>query len=391
MTGSDCSKQYGDLLQMSCNSPKELIHRIRLLERQIAICKEREESGITLADNFRRLAERSREAIYHYDIAGRRFAFYNSRFHELFREEGHHILTPKNVLMHIHPEDLPKVKAAKEKSLHSAAAVGEAEYRFLLPTRQQVRWMHDRWIVTRNSQGRPKAIEGFIRDNTRRKRAKEELELARHNSLIGTYIVQKGKIKYVNPAFMRITQYAESELLDMSSLQIVHDDDKDHVRRSAIRMLKKEDFEPYEFRILNKSGRMNWIMETVTPVHHHARRAVLGNFMDISQKKIAEEHRMEKDRLQGVLEMAGAVCHELTNPMQVILTACHQLSRQRFDLDSRQSELYKLIEKSIERMSKTTHNLNHITKYATKNYVRGKKIIDIPEATGRKKADGDLP
>ena len=48
------------------------------------------------------------------------------------------------------------------------------------------------------------------------------------------------------------------------------------------------------------------------------------------------------------------------------------------------TELLELIKNNIERMSKTTRNLTNITKYATKNYVQGKKIIDISEASGKK-------
>ncbi len=157
-------------------------------------------------------------------------------------------------------------------------------------------------------------------------------------------------------------------------------------------MLKQASFEPYEFRIFAKDGQMKWIMETVTSIRHHAHRAVLGNFMDVSQKKIGGQLRKEKERLQGVLEMAGAVCHELTNPMQVVLTASNELTRQADHLGPREFELCVLIKEGIEQMSKTTRNLARITKYATKNYIQGKKIIDISEASGSKDGtEQDLP
>ena len=61
------------------------------------------------------------------------------------------------------------------------------------------------------------------------------------------------------------------------------------VRANAVAMLKGERSHPYEYRILNKSGEIIWIMETVVPIRDRGRRAALGNFMDITERKQAEE------------------------------------------------------------------------------------------------------
>ena len=43
-----------------------------------------------------------------------------------------------------------------------------------------------------------------------------------------------------------------------------------------------------------------------------------GVIRDISHRKQAEIERLQKEKLQGVLEMAGAACHELNQPLQVV-------------------------------------------------------------------------
>lgn len=42
------------------------------------------------------------------------------------------------------------------------------------------------------------------------------------------------------------------------------------------------------------------------------------NLEDITEQKNTEERLREQEKLQGVLQMAGAICHELTQPMQAI-------------------------------------------------------------------------
>ena len=130
------------------------------------------------------------------------------------------ILSPKSVLVHIHPNDREKVKAARTLSLQPQNKIGEADYRFLNADGSQ-RVMHDRWTVVRDHGGQPIAIEGFIRDNTWRKQAEKEFELSIRNSLIGCYIVQDAQFRYVNPAFMRITGYSEDELIGTDPINIV--------------------------------------------------------------------------------------------------------------------------------------------------------------------------
>jgi diguanylate cyclase (GGDEF)-like protein len=54
-------------------------------------------------------------------------------------------------------------------------------------------------------------------------------------------------------------------------------------------MLRGESTSPYEFRIITKQGQTRWIMETVTSIHYHEKPAVLGNSMDITERKRMEE------------------------------------------------------------------------------------------------------
>lgn len=259
-----------------------------------------------LFDDFRRLADCSQDAIYHYDISSRQFLFHNQKFRLFFQlQDRTEISIPANLILRsIHPEDRQPAQAALTESLNSDHATGEAEYRILHPD-GTILWLHDRWIVLRNRDGKPLAIQGFISDNTQRQLSEIQFIESKENALIGSYIVREGRFKYVNPQFISITGYDEAELIDMDSMSLVHKDYREHVRKSAVAMLKGVSLVPYEFCVYDKTGSTHWVMETVTSFVYKGKRATLAYFMDTT-----ELHEI-KDNLSTLGLMVGTISHSL--------------------------------------------------------------------------------
>lgn len=361
---------------------EELETRVQALTRALADARKPDNSIIRLlSEEFKQLADRSQGAIYQFDIESRTFSFFNKLFLTLYsiEEDGVKVLSPQSVLLHIHPEDRDKVKAARTLSFNAPHTTGDVEYRLLMDD-GSMRVMHDRWGVVRDSDGQPVAIEGFIRDNTWRLQMEKELEHSLHNSPIGGYIVQQARFRYVNPEFMRITGYSEEELIGTEPLDIVQPQHRGQVRENCIAMLKGQRQFPYEFLVNDKAGQPRWILESATSIRYRGRRAAICYFMDISKVKQAENERLEKEKLLSVLEIAGAVGHELNNPLQVVLTSTEKLAPAS-DADERQAKLYRLLKRNVEKMRATIHKFNNVTQYATKAYVSGKRIIDIDKAS----------
>ncbi len=95
-----------------------------------------------------------------------------------------------------------------------------------------------------------------------------------------------------------------------------------------------------------------------------------------------QEKALQAERLQGVLEMAGAFAHEINQP----LTAMAGLVDLLFlDLDKNHPgfNVADRLKKQINRLGKLTKKLNHITRYETVEYPDGIKLFDI-----EKSADG---
>ncbi|MCF8091600.1 MAG: PAS domain S-box protein [Desulfotignum sp.] len=360
--------------------------RILELEQAAGSGPENRDQNIirTLSESFQQLADLSQDAIYLFDIESGTFPFFNKRFLNLFggRQAGQTILSSASVAQHIHPEDVHKLRQARKRTLAAGETKGDVEYRYI-GSDKTTRWMHDRWSVVRDSKNRAVAIEGFIRDNTQKKQAQEELEHSRNSALIGSYIVQEGRFRYVNPEFCRITGYTGEALTGMLSLDLVHPDYRDHVRDSAKQMLTGQRTTPYEFRVVDCTGRVKWVMETVTSVKHEGTRAVLGYFMDITQQKQMAQEQQDKEKLRAILEMAGAVSHELNNPLQVLSVGIEKLGDPTLEPSKREA-LIRLVKSHTQRIIELSSKIQKISQYATKDYVQGKKIFDIDAASNEK-------
>jgi len=109
------------------------------------------------------------------------------------------------------------------------------------------------------------------------------------NAVVGIYIVQDGKFVYVSELYKKMTGYTDEDLLGRDSLNYIFPEDREKVRNQAVRCLKKESFEPYEYRFIRHNHELRYILETVTSIMFKGKRATLGSFMDITERKIMEE------------------------------------------------------------------------------------------------------
>jgi PAS domain S-box-containing protein len=103
---------------------------------------------------------------------------------------------------------------------------------------------------------------------------------------------------------------------------------------------------------------------------------------DISWRKQAETEMLQREKLQAVVEMAGAVCHEMNQPMQVALVEladCMVMEKFEKSLLRQKAEN---IRQQLNALRQLSRKLMHITRYETRDYVAGEKIIDIDKSSG---------
>jgi PAS domain S-box-containing protein len=148
-------------------------------------------------------------------------------------------------------------------------------------------------------------------------------------SLVGIYVVQDGLFQSINPNAASYYGCTAEELVGTKSNSIVHPEDKERHKQCAIDMLKGKRSSPHEFRIISRSGDIHWIMETVTPIVYKGRPAILGNSMDITERKQAEEALEKREK---ELE---AKTHELEDMNSALRVLMKQRDEDRNELEQK--------------------------------------------------------
>lgn len=165
------------------------------------------------------------------------------------------------------------------------------------------RWLRFTAAPIRNDKGRLLGAIETLEDVTEKKEAEALYKTLVEMSFAGVYIVQGGKFQYLNHHAARYAGYHPDELVGARADSIVHPDDRDTVVKNARDILHKRITSPHEFRIVTKEGHVRWILETVTPISYKGRRAILGNSMDITERRRMEDSlRESEERYRTLIE-----------------------------------------------------------------------------------------
>jgi PAS domain S-box-containing protein len=210
---------------------------------------------------------------------------------------------------------------------------------------------------------------------TERKQAEDLYKTLAEKSIAVVFVVLDGIFRFINTA-ISYAGYTPAELIGKDAFSIIYPEDRDIVRRKSSGMLQGQDTTPCEYRIVTRQGQIKWAMHTLTYIQYEGSRAILGNAMDISDRKHAEEEQRRREKLQGVLEMAGTVCHEMNQPMQII-SGYTELILSKTPEDNPIYAKLDEIKKQIFRMAAITKKLMLIRDYESRDYAGISRIIDI--------------
>lgn len=114
---------------------------------------------------------------------------------------------------------------------------------------------------------------------------------------------ENGNRFYVSPAIERITGYSMEETINQSVFNIVHPDDKAHTKKLRDEFMSEPGvLKPISFRFIHKNGHIVWIEGTIVNLLYDENvKAVVGNFHDVSERKISEEKiRLTNERFEMV-------------------------------------------------------------------------------------------
>jgi len=119
-------------------------------------------------------------------------------------------------------------------------------------------------------------------------------------------------------------------------------------------------FERHLAPILDTDGTVSFVVEAVR---------------DITDQKLLEQEKMERMKLQGVIEMAGTAAHELNSPLFAALGTAQLL---RDDLPTEEMiEEMDMIIRNMKTMSDLTRKMTSVTGFESKEYVGETKIVTL--------------
>jgi PAS domain S-box-containing protein len=126
------------------------------------------------------------------------------------------------------------------------------------------------------------------------------------------FVNQMGRVVYVNKMCEKVMGYRREEFLapDFSFLDLIAPESRDRVMAAFARHKRGQDVEPYEYTLLDKSGRRIEALITTCLIDYEGGKAILGIVTDISERKRVEEalalktqrldmlHKMDRDILK---------------------------------------------------------------------------------------------
>lgn len=123
------------------------------------------------------------------------------------------------------------------------------------------------------------------------------------------------------------------------------------------------------------AGGRDYLRKPINPIEMLARLRLMRDLQQTHRK------RLEAEKLKGVLETAGGVCHTLNQPLQYIMGAI-QILIMDLPPESKMYTQLEAIREKVEQMGKITRKLSEITRYRAKAHAGGQYILDIDDSSG---------
>ncbi len=252
--------------------------------------------------------------------------------------------TAKSLEACIHPDDLGYFIDARETALAQNRPI-DIEHRIIRPD-GVVRYVQELAVIVRDANGLLTRICGTVQDITAHKEAENALRQSRRDLKltleattdgIWTWNFKTNQLQF-SPKYYTMLGYEVDDFpADFDHwINMIHPDDRDQALATAQAYLQtKSDLYENEFRLQTKDGDYRWIRA-------HARVAerdengeavyMIGNHVDITDRKIAEEKLKATVYLLERLDMIDRIVRGGTDAEQVMGQALEALV-EMFDCD----------------------------------------------------------
>ncbi|OGV70228.1 MAG: hypothetical protein A2283_05135 [Lentisphaerae bacterium RIFOXYA12_FULL_48_11] len=225
----------------------------------------------------------------------------------------------------------------------------------------------------------------FVRDITLRKQAEEMLRTehnAIQNSGNGIAVANlEAQLEYVNPAVAAMWGYENTDLLIGADVRDLMSDKG--VANDMVKIVLKE-LQTWtgEIKACRQNG-AQFDVQVSAACNRNSDGEPVGlvfSFVDISDRKVAEEAVREAERQRVMLESLGAACHHLGQPATVLLANLGIMQKKLVgEKDEMVRELVSSSIAAAETLGEILHKLNTVNEYKTTRYLEGREGPDSVE------------
>ena len=324
------------------------------------------------------------------------FKYVNPKFAQLFDYTVEECLNDMPFENLIHEEDLVNVKEQVRKRISGEVEFVHYTFRGMKKNGQILHV--EIYGSSSVHKGKP-AAAGAILDITESKRTQEALhESEKHYRLLAenaTDVIwtvnMDMQLTYVSPSVSKLLGFTAEEAMARTIQQVYTPSSFEKAMQIFADEMEIESSghgDPARSRILElelvcKDGNTIPVEGNFCFLRDQTDKTIgiLASVRDITDRKRAEEERHHYEKLQGVLETAGAICHEMNQPMQIISGYSEMLLMNTSDNDPIREKL-DAISKQIHRMGNITKKLMTIEDFDTQDYAGFSRIINIHKRPG---------
>jgi PAS domain S-box-containing protein len=175
-------------------------------------------------------------------------------------------------------------------------------------------------------EGKP-AVLAVLRDITERKKlekalkeSQKEFEALAENSIVGTFIVQDGVFKYVNPTLAAMGGYTREEVIGKNPAVFIHPDDVPMVMERMERRLRGEKVTSrYTARAVTKTGEVKVLEFFASRAMVSGKPAIIGIAVDVTETEKAKKAlESSEKKFRSLFESAPDVIYILDSEGKVI-------------------------------------------------------------------------
>lgn len=371
---------------------EQLIAELKLLRRRIADVEaagDKQEPDDALDMNnvyFRYYVENANDIVYTLATDGT-FTYVSPTWTELLEHDVNEIVgRPFEIF--VHSEDIPACRAFMTKIIQTGEKQADVEYR-VRHKNGEWRWHTTNAAPVRDADGNIITYMGIARDITERRQTEKALRESENKfrvltekAVVGVYLIQNRVFQYINPKMTDILGYSTDELIMHKPIDFIAPEDQPKAREYSHKLTSGEaESLYYELKMVKKNRDLVFIESYGARIMYNGQPAIIGTILDITDRKRAEQEQRHLEKLQSALEIAGAVCHEMNQPLQII-SGYSELLLQASSKNDPIHEKLDRINKQVHRMGSITRKLMTINNYKTRNYAANIRIVDINESSG---------